>query len=255
MIGSIITQTLVEIYQVVGDLGLAIIIFTLLIRSLLLPLTIPSIKAQKKMRELKPEIDKLKKKHKKDKTKLQKAQLDLYKKYNVNPLAGCIPQLVQIGLLIVLYRVLITFLNEPMIDGTAIETAFFWLDLAQPDSAYVLPVLAAVSQLALSVMILPGGEKRDIVPNDSKSKKVAKENEKEEDFAEMAATMQQQMLFLMPIMTGFIAARFPSGLALYWVVTTLFSIGQQLVLSGPGGLITYAERAQNFVQKQIGRLQ
>src|SRR5258708_5024385 len=107
---------------------------------------------------------------------------------------------------------------------------------------YVLPVLAGLTQLILSVMILPGGEVVDIVPNDSKNKKVIEENKKEEDSADMAATMQKQMLFMMPIMTGFIALRFPSGLTLYMVATTIFSIGQQLLLSGPGGLTLYIKR-------------
>jgi YidC/Oxa1 family membrane protein insertase len=77
---------------------------------------------------------------------------------------------------------------------------------------------------------------------------VQKENEKEEDFAEMAAKMQQQLLFLMPIMTGVIAFQFPAGLALYWITTTLFSIGQQYYISGLGGIKTYYQRAKILIQ-------
>ena len=119
---------------------------------------------------------------------------------------------------------------------------FFWFNLSQPDSTYILPILAGVTQLILSLMVSPGGEVRDIVPNKSKSKKVQKLNKKEENTADMAATMQQQMIFIMPVMMGVLASRFPSGLALYWVISTVFSIGQQYFVSGLGGLKIYYNR-------------
>lgn len=127
------------------------------------------------------------------------------------------------------------------------------MNLEQPDTTFILPVVAGVTQFLLSLMIIPGGEVRDIVPNDSKSKKVQKENEKEEDMAEMAASMQKQMIFIMPFMTVVIATQFPSGLAVYWVATTLFSIGQQLAISGPGGLVTYYQRARLFITNTISK--
>ncbi len=246
---SLITHVILELFTLTGSLGVAIIIFTLLVRSILLPLTLPSLRAQKKMKELQPEISKLKKKYGKDKQALQKAQMELYKKYNVNPLAGCIPQLVQIGFLILLYRAMIVFLGQESIEGVVIDLSFLWLNLANPDSLYILPVLAGLSQFVLSLMIAPGAEKDDVVPNSSKKKAVQKANEKEEDFAEMAASMQQQMLYIMPVMTAIIALRFPSGLALYWVVTTVFSVVQQWFISGPGGLVVYAQRAQVFARR------
>lgn len=243
-------EVLLFFYQTTGNLGLAIIVFTLIVRFALLPLTLPSLKAQSKMRELQPELNKLKKKLKDDKQGLQKAQMELYQKYNVNPLAGCIPQLVQLGLLIFLYQALISFLGRGQINGINIDPSFLWLNLTNPDSTLVLPIVAGVTQLLLSLMIAPGAETRDIVPNKSKNKKVKEENKKEESMAGMAASMQQQMVFLMPVMTAFIAARFPAGLALYWVITTVFSIGQQLAISGPGGLKTYTLRALAFVKKE-----
>ncbi len=233
-----------------GSLGFAIITFTFLIRSALLPITLPSLRSTKKMQKLQPEIKKLQKKHGKDKQALQQAQMELYKKYNINPLAGCIPQLAQLAVLILLYRTLLDFLNDP---NLLISTQFYWLDLSIPDTKYILPVLAMITQFFLSLMIAPGAEKRDIVPNNSKSKKIQKENEKEEDMAGMAQSMQQQMMFIMPLMTGFIALRFPSGLALYWVATTLFSIGQQWYISGPGGLVTYTQRAKLFISSKLGK--
>lgn len=242
-------QALVQLQGVTGNLGLSILLFTFLIRSLLLPLSLPSLKSQKKIRELQPEIKKLKEKHKNDKKAFQLAQMELYKKYNANPLSGCLPQILQIVILIFLYRVLVGFLATAKINGVPIDPHFLWLNLSKPDNTFVMPVLAAVTQLVLSVMILPGGEVRDIVPNNPKSKVLVAENKKEEDSAQMAATMQKQMLFMMPLMTGFIALRFPAGLTLYMVATTIFSIGQQLVVSGPGGLTLYFNRFLSILNR------
>jgi YidC/Oxa1 family membrane protein insertase len=225
-------------------LGWAIILFTLAIRLILLPVTLPSIKAQKKMQDLKPELDLLKKKFKDDKTGFQKAQLDLYKKYNINPLAGCLPQLAQFGVLIILYQTFLSLLKQPEFSGIPLYLNFGWLDLSKPDGLYILPVLAAVSQLILSVMLMPVTEIKDVVPNKSKNLKIQAKNKQEEDTAGMAATMQQQMLFMMPIMTGVFAIKFPAGLSLYWVITTVFSIIQQQMISGPGGLETYYNRVK-----------
>ena len=151
--------------------------------------------------------------------------------------------------MIFLYRALITFLGDTTHQGIDIKTTFFWMDLSLPDPKFILPVLAAGSQFILSLMLAPGAEVRDIVPNDSKLKKVKEANEKEEDTAEMAQSMQRQMMFIMPIMTGFIALKFPSGLALYWVASTVFSVVQQYFVSGPGGLTLYIERFLNKVKK------
>ncbi len=243
-------QLLVFLVETTGSLGLAIIVFTFLIRSALVPLTLPSLRSTKKLQELQPEMKKLQKLHGKDRQALQQAQLELYKKYNVNPLSGCIPQLLQLGVLILLYQTLIGFINK---NGGLVDMNFLWLNLSIPDSKYILPVLAMLTQLVLSLMIAPGAETKDVVPNTSKSKKIQKLNEKEEDTADMAKSMQQQMMFMMPIMTGFIALKFPSGLALYWVATTVFSIGQQWYISGPGGLFIYSKRAVLFVKSKLAK--
>jgi YidC/Oxa1 family membrane protein insertase len=245
-------EVLVQLHNLTGNLGLSILLFTFIVRSILLPLSLPSITSQKKMKALQPELEELKKKHKDDKKSLQLAQMELYKKYNLNPLAGCLPQLFQIGILILLYQVLIKFVTQTEVHGVVLNPHFFWLDLSKPDNLFVLPVLAGVTQLILSVMILPGGEVADVVPNNSKDKKIQKANVKEEDAASMAANMQKQMLFFMPVMTGFIALKFPAGVALYWVATTVFSIFQQVLFSGWGGLEIYTRRGLAFVKAKIG---
>jgi len=248
---QIILTFITELYNLTGSLGWSLILFTILIRALLLPLTLPSLKAANKMKELQPHIKKLKAKHGSDKVALQKAQLELFKTYNVNPLAGCLPQLLQIAILILLYHVLINFFKEPLINGQTVNTIFFWMDLAKPDTSFILPVLAAGTQFILSIMIVPGAEKKDEVPNNSKKKKIQEANKKEEDFADMAASMQQQMIFILPIMTGIFAYQFPAGLAVYWVVTTVFSIGQQYFISGLGGIAIYSQRIKIFIKGRM----
>lgn len=235
------------LYQFTGNLGSALILFTVIIRSAMFPITLSSLKAANNIKKLQPELKELQKKHKDDKPAMQQAQMELYKKYNINPLAGCLPQILQIGVLILLYRVLVDFLGKSEIHGIVINTNFLGLQLNHPDPTYILPVLAGLTQLLLSLMIAPGAEQKDIVPNKSKKQKVQKENKKEEDFAEMAQTMQQQMLFIMPVMTGILALQFPAGLSLYWVATTLFSIGQQWYVSGWGGITLYYQRLKSLI--------
>lgn len=248
---NIFSQILFSLSDVVGSIGWAIVVFTIVIRSLLLPLAVPAIKAGKKIKDIKPEIEKLKKKFGNNKEEFNKAQLELYKKYNINPVAGCLPQLAQVFMLIVLYRSLMQFLEQPVANGSLTNTSFLWFDLTKPDGKFILPILAGLTQFILSLMVAPGAEVRDIEPNLAKQKKTQVKNKQEEDMAEMAATMQQQMLFLMPIMTGFIAVKFPAGLSLYWVISTIFSIVQQLLLSGPGGLTTYFQRLKLIIKRKI----
>ncbi|MBW7944444.1 membrane protein insertase YidC [Patescibacteria group bacterium] len=248
LINNILMEFLVQLHQITGNLGLSILAFTLVVRLLLVPLSLPGMKSQKKLRDLQPELNKLKAIHGKDKKALQLAQMELYKKHNINPLSGCLPQVVQIVLLIVLYQVLVAFVSKTEFNGVALNPHFFWLNLTQPDKFFILPVLAGITQLILSLMILPGAETPNLIPDDAKSKKLKEENKKEEDTAEMAAAMQKQMLFIMPIMTAFIAVRFPSGVALYWVASTVFSIIQQYFMTGWGGVTLYLKRTLNFFQ-------
>jgi YidC/Oxa1 family membrane protein insertase len=221
-----------------GNFGVAIILMTVIIRTLLIPFTLPTLKSQQKMRAIKPELDKLKAKHKNDPKKMQQAQMDLFKEHNINPLGGCIPYIAQFIVLIALYNVLRTFVSTATGMGLTIQTSFLFFDLSKPDHSLVIPIIAAVTQLILSLQILPGTEKHDLIPNNSKNKKVQEANAKEADTQEMAESMQKQMVFMMPIMTGIFAYQFPAGLGIYWITTTVYSIAQQWMVSGPGGLFT-----------------
>lgn len=237
-ISSALLQILLFINSLTGSLGWTIVIFTILFRGLLLAFTYRSLKSMSKMRALSGEIKQLQQEFKDDPEGFNKAQLALYQKYNVNPLSGCLPQLLQIFMLVIFYRVLISYLGSENLGNTL----FLWFDLTKPDPLHLIPLLAGAGQFLLSVMTLPGGETPDIIPNDSSKKAIQKANQKEEDSAQMAATMQKQMLFMMPLMTGAIAWRLPAGLGLYWITSTLFSIVQQYYLSGWGGLTLYFKR-------------
>lgn len=241
---SPITSLLVFLYSLTGDnLGLAIILLTLLVRGVLVPVTIPSLKSAKKLQELKPHLDRLKEKHK-DKQKLQLATLELYKQHGINPAAGCLPQIAQLIVLIALYQVFTKFIDTGQIDGQSLNLDFLWLNLSKPDPFYILPVLAGVTQLVFSLMMSSGLE------GHLKAPKQKKEKQKEEDSLEMAQSMSQQMLFIMPAMTVLISLNFPSGLALYWVITTLFSLVQQYLVSGLGGLVPVLTRFRIIKPKQ-----
>lgn len=235
---------LIFFYRLFGNLGLAIIVMTVVLRLLLLPLTLPSLKATQKIKELAPELEKLKKKFGKDKQAFAKAQLDLYKKHGANPAAGCLPQIVQLVVLIAFFQAfnqvlrgegdIITRLNEVLYpalqftESALVNTRFLWLELTQPDTfminTFKLPGLfligAAVTQLISSKMMAPTIKKEE---------KIAEKTPSETD--DLAVTMQKQMTYLFPFMTIVIGYTFPSGLVLYWLMFSLTTVIQQLLLN------------------------
>ncbi|MGB9706476.1 MAG: YidC/Oxa1 family membrane protein insertase [Microgenomates group bacterium] len=242
---------LIFFYKIFDNFGVAIIVLTILIRLLTIPLTLPSLKVASKMKELAPQLEKLKKKYGKDRQKFAQAQLEIYKKHKVNPAAGCLPQIIQLIILIALYQAFIKVLqpdgnvieklNEvlyPVLQlpaETVINSRFFYLDLAKPDVfhlpgvAFPLPgfflLLAALVQFLSSKMMQPAV---------AVSRQQAKETPAAQD--DVAAAMQTQMLYLFPLMTILIGYSFPSGLVLYWLVFSVFTAVQQYFVSGLGGL-------------------
>jgi len=230
-----ILNLLVFFYQALfGNLILAIVALTLLIRGILFRLTLPSQKASLKQRELMPQLNALKEKHKGDKKKLAEAQAKLLEEHGINPAAGCLPQLMQIVVLIALYQVFMRFLladstqlnqiNDllyfPFLKlGAGLRTQYFFWDLTKPDPYFVLPVLAGLLQLVLSLRI-----KARVKMGEKLAEKTI---DKKDD---VVYNMQEQMLYLAPIMTILIGTKLPVGLAFYWLVTTAFSLGQQVFL-------------------------
>jgi YidC/Oxa1 family membrane protein insertase len=169
------------------------------------------------------------------------AQLELYKKHNINPASGCLPQIINLIILIGLYRVLIEFLGSGQINGSQVNISFLWMNLGEPDKSYITPLIAGAAQFFMALMLAPAtdtsAEKLLASKTPTKS-----DDKKAEDMTDMASSMQQQMLFIMPIMTTVLALRFPSGVTVYWIITTLFSIVQQYFISGWGGVERYAAK-------------
>jgi len=212
-----------------NNLGLGILALTLSMRLVLTPLTLPSLKAAQKQKELSGELNKLKVLYKDDKKKLAEEQLALMRKHGVNPAAGCLPQVFQIIFLLALYQVFIKVLGFDGRSGTPaipaeysfIRTHFLYLDLLKKDPFIILPGLAGASQFLMTKMMLPGVKK---------SESLAKETEDKSD--DLMYNMQEQMLYLGPAMTVLISWNLPSGLVLYWFATTVFSILQQRLMLG-----------------------
>ncbi len=235
-----IFNALVALYQVTGSLGIAIIFLTVIMRALLIPAVLPTIKNVKKQRDLQPELERIKKKYKYDKRKQAEMQMELLKKHGLNPASGCLTQVLMIVVLIALYGVIRRFstgLNLEEINSIlyfnslkfisldAIKTNFLYLDLGKPDPYYVLAVLSGLLQLVSSKMLFPYSEEGE---------KAAKKTPDKAD--DIAYNMQSQMLYMMPIMNVIIGIKLPAGVMLYLVTTTLFSIAQTYFVNGLGGL-------------------
>lgn len=218
-----IFNLLVFLYNVVPgrDLGIAILLLTLIIRLILYPLSKSAIKSQKDLQVIQPEIEALKEKHKDNKEKMGPELMALYKQRKINPFASCLPTLIQLPFLFAIYRVfydgltkegslsaLYGFVANP---GSLNTIAFGFLNLANKN--VFLAVIAGLAQFWQSKMLLGGKTGSSAVG--------------------MSAVMNKQMLYFMPLITIFIGASLPAGLTMYWLFTTLFSILQQyLILRG-----------------------
>ncbi len=238
---------LVLFYHLLGmNLGWAVLALTFSTRLLLLPLTLPALKGAQKQKELAPKLKEITQKHKGNKQKITEEQLKLFKEHGVNPGSGCLLQIIQIIILITLYQTFVrllgadsnglTTLNDllylPSLHlGQSIRTVFGWWDLSQPDTFYVLPVLAALAQFTLGKMMVPQIKKEEALAEATVDQK-----------DDLAYNMQEQFLYLTPIMTIFIGLKLPAGLVLYWLATTLFSLGQQYKVGGLGGLAPLVKR-------------
>lgn len=235
-----ILNILVALYALFGNMGAAIIVLTVLIRTLLIPVVMPSMKTMQKQRDLQPELDKIKEKFKYDKQKMAEEQMKLLQKHGVNPATGCLTQIVMILVLIALYNVINKFTHATNLldinpslyfsalkfaSDATINTQFLYMNLIKPDPYFILPLVAGVAQFISSKMMMPyveDGERAALATPDRKD--------------DLAYNMQEQMLYMMPLMTVFIGASLPAGISLYLLITTLFSLVQQYFVSGWGGL-------------------
>lgn len=197
------------------NVGVAIIVLTVIIRLILLPPSMNATRQQKRMRDLQPEIAEIQAKYKDDKQKQSQELMAFYKQNKINPLGSCLPLLIQLPVLLILYYVFINGLSTQRFDllysftprPEFLNTMFLGLDLAKPDR-FILPVIAGILQYFQSRQLTPP------TPKGEKSQ-------------EMQAMISKQMMYLMPVFTVLIAGRLPAALPLYWIITTLFAIVQQ----------------------------
>lgn len=191
-------QSILEFfYHISGTIGLenyglAIILMTIVIKLLLYPLTVKQVKSMKAMQDMQPEMKKLQEKHKKNPEVLQKEMAKLYKESGVNPLAGCLPLVAQMPILMGMFYALrdFNYVGDPQ---------FLWMSsLSNADPFYILPVLSALTTFI----------------------------QQKQTSAEMNQQTKMMMIF-MPLFIGWISCTFPSGLVIYWVVSNLMQILQQ----------------------------
>lgn len=257
----ILTFKLLEGAGVPGALGLAIALITIVIRLLIWPLTASQVKSSQKMAELKPHLDELKRKHKEDKQAFAAAQMALFKEHGVNPAGGCLPALLQIPIFIALYQAILDVFPTAGFSGglDKINSVLYsdWLHLSSaPDPSFLgvslawkpsdfgsygpllllIPVITALLTFVQSKMMLPT-KTPSIRKNDTPQEK--KEKESMED---AMASIQGQMVYLMPVMVGYFAFQFPVGLAIYWNTFTIMGIIQQYLITGWGGMKGIIER-------------
>ena len=215
-------NALIALYQFLPgrDFGIAVIVLTVIIRIILYPLMMKSIQSQKMISDLQPKMQEIQKKYKDNKEQQAKEMMNLYKKEKVNPFGGCLPLLIQLPIMIALYRVFwrglepgaVKYLYSFIPNPGEIDPFFLGLiNLAQP--ILILAVIAGLAQFFQTKMIMV------------KNKKTTK-NEKDQT-ANISNMMQKQMIYFLPIFTVIILLRLPSAIALYWIITALFSIFQQ----------------------------
>lgn len=231
-----IFNILMLLYHLFGDFGLSIIVMTLLVRLVLFPLTLKQLQSTKATQVIQPQIAEIRKKYKNQQEQAVALQA-LYKEHGVNPLAGCLPMLVQFPVLYGLFFALSAVLRDATLAHinaiiypflphfakfpdlnlswfTWINSAWF-IPLDHPDPTHILPIIAGIATFIQLRMAQPRAT--------ATSK-------------DMMTQQMQTMQFIMPFITIFFGWTFPAGLALYWVTTTCFSIVQQYFITGWGSL-------------------
>src|SRR3990172_992329 len=213
-----------------SNFGLAILVFTLLVRLVLLPLTLRQLKASKVMSVISPQMKALQQRFGKDRAKLQQETMALYKEHGVSPVGCVMPMLLQMPVLFGLYQAinlalaavpeglmnlsqhLYWWLPQQLLQAIPPQSRFFWLDLGKPDPFFILPVMVGVSTWV-----------------QSKMSTFSTADPQQESMNRMTTSM-------MPLMLGYTTVLFPSGLALYWVISNVIGVAVQYFVTGWGGL-------------------
>ena len=206
-----------------SDVGIAIILLTILVKLIILPLSHKSVKSQAKIRVIEPEVRKIKEKHSKDKQEQARKVMELYKKHGVNPFTGCLLVVVQLPVIMALYWVFkgLTNLNTDIIYSfitipSHINMQFLGI-VDMLGKSVVLAVLAGITQYFQMKLSLPSTQ--------------TSESNKEMSFKdEFAKNMNTQMRYILPVFVFFISYTLPAVIALYWVTSNSFSIVHELIV-------------------------
>lgn len=195
------------LYDLIGNYGITLIIFTLFVRGCLFPLYAAQIKSSARMKDVQPKMQALQKKYANDKETLNIKMMELYKEEKFNPMSGCLPMLIQMPIILALFVLLrnpIVFISDPqMLMG--VHESFFWIpDLSQPDP-WLLPIAAGIATFFSFSMTQAMNPTADMGST---------------------AAMMKMMKYFFPIMIVWMGRSFPAGLALYWFIGTLFMIYQ-----------------------------
>jgi YidC/Oxa1 family membrane protein insertase len=219
---SVFINVLLWIYNVIGqNFGIAIILFTILIRIVTWPLNAQQMKGAAAMQELQNDKDwqAIQKKYAKDREKLAQEQMRVYREKKINPFGSCLPTLVQFPIIIALYQSIIRALASTPLDLLKLSrsislpnasdliplnSSFLWMDLGQPEPYYILAIVVAVTTYVQSKLTIPATSN----PNDQ------------------GAAMARSMTYTMPLMLGWFALTFPSGLAVYFITSNVLGIVQ-----------------------------
>lgn len=212
------------------SLGLAIIILTIIIKLILFVPTQHALEGQRKMQAVQPKMDALKKKYKDQPQKLQAETMKIWKEHNVNPMQSCLPMLIQFPILIGLFYTirdgsvlaLSKHLLYPVYQNLSwtFDTQFLGLNLTEPN-LYILPPLLMVMQFVQMKLSFSISKKKEEKAGKKKSKDTMSQQE----------IQQRVMMYGLPLMIGFFALQFPAAVSLYWGVSTLFAIGQQVYVN------------------------
>jgi len=244
---------LVWLQKVTGDIGIAIILMTLIVRTALIPLFRRQIVSTKRMQLIQPELKELQKRYKGDRAKYSAAQMELFKERGINPASGCVPLLLQLPLLMIIYSVIsqgltnpnpqamFTFFGLHLVDytcvnnlGTAaynayepcIKTTVAWLGNVDISVKQVLfpdiPFLSWFSVLAAASALLQLVQSRMTMPPSTAA------------FSDQNSKVQRQLVLFLPLISLAYGGFLPAGLFIYWIVTTIFGIAQQYLIVGWG---------------------
>lgn len=206
MFDQFVSNCLENLFQITLSMGfpsyaVAIIVIAVVIRMVLLPLNFKQMESTVAMQQIQPQLEEIRAKYASNPELMQQKTMKLYQDYNVNPMAGCLPLLIQFPILIGLYRGLANF-----VPSYPEYYRFFWIpDISQVDTTYLMVVLVGVSTLIQSFVV--SGKPRQF--------------------------MQWYMIIAMPLMMAWMAARFPAFLCIYWLTVTVVGILQQIVVTKP----------------------